>query len=782
MIRKFLTNNFGAILSKRSNFPKFKGNLFSSNCKIFILPSFGKVNTILKTQKNEFSQQEKPYKEVLKDYEQNKKKASTLIQEFQKDLNNSLMSNEEKLFSRLKEINDLPVGLFEYSEFRQKLVENIEKFAVTKNESVTILFSLLDKLEIDDNLDKTLSNLSKKIVSNINTYDAETLSVVIYTYSKARAKDEKLWSLYEKTVIQLLEKINLRQLSQILISFTMVGHKSNEFYKTIMKRIEKVIDSITHLDNSRICFSLTRGILPLNEISESTIKKLQDNFASNTSQFNLFQISKILLLFGELPTYNQNIFSNTEMEITKEYLNQVDEIVKENTDGVNLKAFFDDLTTSMLTFSIKRKGSKFFWSSYLKCVSKFKDNLSVESMENLLFIVVQVSEMLGVFDITKDNDLNNVMEILKEKIFKDKLLIDNRINPFNLMMTLSTLRIENNEIWGLLIVNILKALRHENFKFNSYLLSDLAYGFGTYETTIINNSKPHELFEKNRDELWDLIINNFNQINQDQFDVLQIANIAWYFSQLGLGNQQTWDNMQKLVYVHLNNFDQYNYLLVCMALSAMDINNIDLWKKLEDKGITMINNFNLEDLRKLIFAFLKVKDCKKIWVKIEESLASDRICAEYNLGNFCDLQLPLAVTEVRNPKIWQKFEEIVFKNIKDFEKDNDLLMNTVYAFFKINQGSEHMWRKFSEIIKNRMDTYDADDLGHIVICMNKFNDDNAFWEKFLVSVANSLPSAKINACNNLLKGIALNKYLKDNTTLKQKIEDKIQLLLAELKK
>ena len=288
MIRKFLTNNFGAILSNRSNFPKFKGNLFSSNCKIFILPSFGKVNTILKTQKNEFSQQEKPYKEVLKDYEQNKKKASTLIQEFQKDLNNSLMSNEEKLFSRLKEINDLPVGLFEYSEFRQKLVENIEKFAVTKNESVTILFSLLDKLEIDDNLDKTLSNLSKKIVSNINTYDAETLSVVIYTYSKARAKDEKLWSLYEKTVIQLLEKINLRQLSQILISFTMVGHKSNEFYKTIMKRIEKVIDSITHLDNSRICFSLTRGILPLNEISESTIKKLQDNFASNTSQFNLF--------------------------------------------------------------------------------------------------------------------------------------------------------------------------------------------------------------------------------------------------------------------------------------------------------------------------------------------------------------------------------------------------------------------------------------------------------------------------------------------------------------
>ena len=493
-------------------------------------------------------------------------------------------------------------------------------------------------------MDKTLSNLSKKIVSNINTYDAETLSVVIYTYSKARAKDEKLWSLYEKTVIQLLEKINLRQLSQILISFTMVGHKSNEFYKTIMKRIEKVIDSITHLDNSRICFSLTRGILPLNEISESTIKKLQDNFASNTSQFNLFQISKILLLFGELPTYNQNIFSNTEMEITKEYLNQVDEIVKENTDGVNLKAFFDDLTTSMLTFSIKRKGSKFFWSSYLKCVSKFKDNLSVESMENLLFIVVQVSEMLGVFDITKDNDLNNVMEILKEKIFKDKLLIYNRINPFNLMMTLSTLRIENNEIWGLLIVNILKALRHENFKFNSYLLSDLAYGFGTYETTIINNSKPHELFEKNRDELWDLIINNFNQINQDQFDVLQIANIAWYFSQLGLGNQQTWDNMQKLVYVHLNNFDQYNYLLVCMALSAMDINNIDLWKKLEDKGITMINNFNLEDLRKLIFAFLKVKDCKKIWVKIEESLASDRICAEYNLGNFCDLLLPLAVT------------------------------------------------------------------------------------------------------------------------------------------
>ncbi len=732
MFRKYFKTNILSFFFQKKNFFQTKNGPLNTNNKIFSNPNLN--FPLFNLSKQSFVQQEKTYKDVLKDYQENKQKVGELINNFNKELNSNLMSNEDKLFSKLEEINSFPVSLYEFQEFRQKLVENIPNFNLKRNNSINTLFSLLEKLEVDENLDKTLSLLSGKIYDNIKTYDPETISVVIYTYSKGRTKDQNLWNLFENIVLDKLTQFDLRQLSQILISFTMTVHRSTELYTKMVKHIEKNLVGLTHLDNSRICFSLTRGIVPLRHVSEETYKKLQDNFTDNVSQFNLFQISKILLLFSEVPIYNKNLFSNAEMEISKEYLNQIDEILRENSDGTNLKAFLDDLTSSMLTFSIKRKGSKFFWTSYLKCIIRLKDHITIESLENLLFITVQVAEMNNIYDITKDADMNNVIEMLQTKIIKENLLKENKINPFNLMMCLSTLRIGNNELWGDLLVNVLKAVKHENFKVNAFIISDLAYAFGTYETALINNSKPHELYEKNRDELWNFAEKHFNSLKPEDFDVLQIANIAWYFSQIGFGNNTTWDNIQKLTFVHLNNFDQYNYLLLCMGLSTMDINNTELWRKLEEKGLSMINNFSLEDLRKLIFSFIKVKECKKIWENIGEVLASDRIMAEFNLGNFFDLQLPLAVTEVKNPKIWQKFEEIVFKNMNVFESDNDALMNTVYSFSKVGKGTPLLWNKFTEIVRNRLDTYDAEDLGHVAICMNKVVQDKVFWEKFLVAV------------------------------------------------
>ena len=783
-MKKFLSNNLKVILKEKIPFFKLK-NTFFSHTNIFKFSSIKATqnNFLFQLPNKQFAQQDKTYKDILKDYDKNRQLATDLINVFMKDLSDSTLSNEDKIFSKLEEINNVQISLFEFNDFKQKIIENIDKFVITKNKSFSILFGLFDKLEIDENLDKTLTHLSKKITQNIKSFDSETLSIVIYTFSKTRIKDDQMWELFEKTVTDnLSDKFDIKQLSQILISFTMVNHKNRDFYKKVMSKIEQHIDKLYYLDTSRICFSLSRGIIPLNEISEGTFKKLQENFCNNISQFNLFQMSKILLLFSELPLYSPNLYLNAETEITKEYLNQIDEIVKENPEAVNLTAFFDDLSTSMLTFSIKRKGSKFFWTSYLKCVEKLKKSMSIETLENLLFITVQVAEMQNIIDYSKDPDLNNVVDLLKTKILVEKLLPDNKINPFNLMMTLSTLRIDNNELWGNLIVNVLKALKHVNFKMNAYILSDLVYGFGTYETALIINNKPHELYENNSSELWNLIEKQFNEIKVEQYDVLQISNISWYFSQIGFGSKETWENIQKLILIRINDFDQYNYLLVCMAISAMDIVNPDLWRKLEEKGLTMINNFNLEDLRKLIFAFLKAKECKNIWTKIEEVLATDKICAEYNLTNFSDLQLPLAVIEIKNIKIWQKFEEVVFKNLKNFENDNDLLMNTVYAFSKVGQGSKMMWDKFTSIIKERMEKYDADDLGHIAVCLNKIVDDKTFWDKFLVCTSKNLPNSKINSCNNLLKGFNTNKYLKDNTVLIKKIEDRIQELLKEIKK
>lgn len=781
MLRKFIKTNFLNSSSIKKFSVILKNKVFNKKVNIFTLSSVNKP--LFHISKQEFSQQSDSFKEYIKNYEENKMKANSIIKKLMVDLNEKLIENEEELFRRLQEVNEIPISLNEYPDFRVKILQNVPKIPIKNQKSLNIMFNLLEKLDVDEYSDKCLDNLSNRVIEDLKNMDSETISIIVYTYSKSRIKNENLWQHFENAVLKDLDSFTLRNLTQVLISFTMTLHRSPEFYKKVMKQIEKKIPILTPSDNARICFSLTRGIVPLREVSEATYKILQDNFASNTKEFNLFQISKILLLISETQVYNNNVFTNAELEITKEYLNQIDEILKDNKDGSNnLKAFLDDLTTAVLSFSIKKKGSKFLWSSYLKNIMKMKDYISIETLENLLFIAVQVAEMHNIYDIRNDVDLYNIIEMIQQRIFKENLLKDNKINPFNLMMTLSTLRIENNELWGDLIESVLKAVKHENFKVNAFIISDITYAFGTYETSLLNNSKPHELYEKNRDELWNYCEKNFNLIKPENFDVLQIANIAWYFSQIDFGNKETWNYIIQLAFMHINNFDQYNYLLLCMAFSTKEIENADLWKKLEEKGLSLIDNFNIEDIRKLIFSFIKNRDCVKIWGKIGEVLSSDRILQQFNLENMFDLQLPLAVVEIKYKKIWIKFEELVFKNMSIFENDNDALMNTVYSFSKSQQGSPLLWKKFTEIVRKRLDTYDAEDLGHIVVCMNYFIDDKVFWDKFLVAVSNRLPSAKINGCNNLLKGITSNKYMKDNVTVINKVESKIQELLKEIKK
>jgi len=392
--------------------------------------------------------------------------------------------------------------------------------------------------------------------------------------------------------------------------------------------------------------------------------------------------------------------------------------------------------------------------------------------------------MNNIQDISKDNEIKSLLDLLKDKINKENLLKNNKINPFNLMMTLSTLRLPDEEIWTDLLLNVIKSIQNEKFVINTYLLSDIVYGFGTYETAILPSTgkQAHKDYIKNRIILWQTLETLFLKANTDQFAILQTSNIAWYFSQLGIVSNKVWETLIKLVLDRLKDFDSYNFILCCMAFSTIEIQTMELWRKLEEKAIQLLNILSLDDIRKLIFSFLKIKECKDIWVKIDEYLASEKIIKEYNLMNFADLQLPLAVTEINNPKIWNKFEEIVFKNLETFEKDNDLLMNTVYSFSKLGQGSKLFWENLTKIVYERLDNYDPDDLGHIAVCLNKIVTDEKFWDRFTLNVEQKLANAKLNASNNLLKGFTSNDYLKKNQQLAKKIDEKVQTLLKEINK
>ena len=772
MIKKILNKNFGNYLINKNNLLKLKNNKFLSiNNKFISFPNLFNVKNILRISKNQFCEKNKFDEENNSD-PKIFQKAIDLIN----NLKNMNFSNDNKFVYNILKLIKLPS--IESKELRNIMEENLETLIVLKSHEINLMINQFDQIILNEDFHKLLNYIQDRIVSNIKFYNPETLSLIIVCFSIIIKKDDLLWDLIEKLIIQNLDKFELRHLSQILFSFQLLGRTSNDLNSKIIKKIETMLDKLTVLDTFRICFGLSKVIITSNEVTEVIYKKVEEYFVSNISQFNLFQISHIIFFFSEISTYDETMFPIVEKEITSKYFTKLDEIFINpiNLENIleNNQFLFNDLTFSMITLCEKRTCSESFLRSYLKYTIKYKDVLTHSSIEKLSLITIGIAEMLNVLDITKDSDLNLVIEILKEKILKDKLLLENNINPFILMMTLSKFRIQNKEIWGQLIEKVVKQLVEEKIVVDSNLISNLIYAFGEYEIYNLNEeNKPNDQYENNKDILWKWIIYYLNLINADQFNDTQIATIAINFSKLSYGNPKTWEKITNIVETQINQFDHDSYLKVCMAISGRDINKTDLWNKLEEKGLLIINELSLDGLTLLIYGFLKIEKCKKIWIKIEEILASDIIFEKLDFNYFSQIQYPLAIKNVCNTKIWEKFEEIVFNNFNKFENDNDLSIKTIQSFYLMKKGSPEMWKKLSVIIRKKMNTYTAEDLGKIIMCMNSKVDEKIFWSKFHVCLEKIISTANIISCGILLNGMKSNSFLKDKSSIIMKLTERL---------
>jgi hypothetical protein len=322
---------------------------------------------------------------------------------------------------------------------------------------------------------------------------------------------------------------------------------------------------------------------------------------------------------------------------------------------------------------------------------------------------------------------------------------------------------------------------------NLVLLQDGVSGSNTKNNDLENN-----FYLKNLNKIWEKIESLILSQNEDTLQIPHISNMIIDLSQVDVELTKAWAFLSESVKHKIKDFDVNNFVMVLMGFSKRDEANSDLWKLFENFVKNHISEFSIEDLRKIIISFLKHKEISRdFWSVLEKRICEKEILDNFTLEYFVDLQIPFAITKISDDRIWNKFEELVFRNLKTFETDKDYLMNTVYSFSRAGKGSKIFWNNFSGLIKKELNGYDIDDLGHIAVCLKseyveKFGLgevlDTNFWNSFEKNVEEKLGSAKLNSLNNLLRGLGENQILNKNEKLMKKIEKRIEILIKDIPK
>ena len=474
-------------------------------------------------------------------------------------------------------------------------------------------------------------------------------------------------------------------------------------------------------------------------------------------------------------------------------------------------AFMEDLSKICFAFALSRQGSQYFWTSVVKNFIKYKSNMSLITLENLLFVSYRLIDYLPTELKTNTDEsmksLFDVFNIIEEKIVSEKLVENNKIDPFNAMMPFARFGNTNELIWSDLTKNVMSVLSKVK-AINPFLINDVIFAFSNYYTNLIiardreeysklngNNSQSNfkdRYYLKNFQNFWNKIEELILTLDENSLEVPHVANMIIDLSQIDLELNKAWIYLTEILKGKLDKFDSGNFVLILMGYSKKDYKDGTIWKVLQSYAVSHINEFSIEDLRKIVLSFLKHKELSKdLWNLLQERFSSTEILNKFTLEYFIDLQIPFAISGIHEEKIWQKFEELVFRNLKTFENDKEYFMNTLYSFSRSGRGSNHLWSKFANIITGELNKYDIDDLGHISVCLKPsfikvFKIESVlnenFWNSFVTNVESKLSQGKLNSLNNLLRGINENEYLNKNDKLIRKVEDKIAQLLKELPK
>jgi len=807
---KFLITKDYLKFLKLSKFP-FSSKLFR--------PALTKSTNFYNYQRKNFAVP--TYEEYIKNLEKNVEESQKLSAELMTHLKNI---NEDGMFKIIGELNKLGIPLNHLTEVKNFITKDIKKIPLTKPNSFVYFLQFLDKLGIE-NIEAEFS----KILTEYNTmiekgkFSLQELIMLVYAYSKYQITDSNIWNNFYKQIESNIHNLQLENITQLLMAFTMIQslvnsknqflleeEKFSKLYKEIFSEIQKKIENLTYLDTFRICISMTKRPVNVTDIPENIWKALQSNFMRDIGAFDLYQMSLILLLFCETPYLNFEIFKVVESEITKEYLENFEKLVK--TEQIDPTAFMEDLSKICFGFALSRQGSQYFWNSAIKNFSKYKSNMSLLTLENLLFVSYRLIDYLpSEFkneSTSSDESVKNLMGLfnsIEEKIIIEKLIENNKVDPFNAMMPFSRFGNTNEKIWADLTKNVMSVLSKVK-SINPFLLNDIIFAFSNYYMHLIlardreeytnKNFNPSTFkdfyYLKNFKNFWNKIEELIVSLDESNLEVPHIANMIIDLSQIDLELDRAWTYLSEILKGKLEKMDTGNFVQILMGYSKRDYKDPNVWKVLQSYTITNVNEFSLDELRKIVMSFLKHKELSKdLWNLLQERFANPDILNKFTLEYFIDLQIPFAISGIHNVKIWQKFEELVFRNLKTFENDRDFFMNTLYSFSRSGRGSTHLMSKFANIIIKDINQYEIDDLGHISVCLkpsyiknlkidNLLNE--SFWHNFEKLVESKLSQGKPNSLNNLLIGMKENEYLNKNEKLIRKVEDKIAQLLKDLPK
>jgi hypothetical protein len=774
----------------------------------------------------------KELEDFLQNYEKNIKEADGIASELLISLKSQ---NEGGIISSIEKLNKLPIRYAHLEEVKQEILNNIEKIPLTKPHSFLQFIQFTDKLEVE-NFEEYFAKIDNKIRKFIEDkkFNIEELALLIYAYSKYQVTDKSLWRLFYNQILSNgVENLKLESISQVLLAFTMIQSLSNnpnpnvnipplfseEEYHTLYNKIflalESKISSLSFLDTFRICISLTKRPVPLNQVSENVWKSLQLNFIKEINTFDLYQISQILLLFCETPYLNYEVFTAVEQEINEEYLEKIDEVIKQsksqgqgnNSPPMNLTGLLEDLSKICFAFALSRQGTNYYWNNVIKTFLKLEDNVSNLAVENLLFVCYRLIDYLAHLQAMKgseepDEAMKGLMQLFKineDKIVKEKLIENNKIDPFNAMMPFARFGNVNTKIWNPLVKNLMNTLKSQT-QVNPFLLNDIIFALSNYYMNLILSrdqdtrqvKEEENYYMKNFNSIWTKIEDLIISLDEKTVEVPHVGNMIIDLSSVDLELNRAWAFLTELLKEKLNKFDVNNFVMVLMGFSKKDIKDDQLWKMFEEYTRNHINEFSLEDLRKIIISFLKHKEINKdFWQILENRFAKEDVLSKLTLEYFIDLQIPFAITGIYNEKIWNKFEEIIFRNLKIFESDKDYLMNTIYSFSRSGKGTPLLWNKFCNVVSKDLNGYDIDDLGHLSVCLkseyvkkNKLDSilNEGFWNAFAKNVESKLHTAKLNSLNNLLRGIKENEQLNKNEKLVRRIENRIEELFREIPK
>lgn len=725
------------------------------------------------------------------------------------------------MFTIIKQLNSYPIRYSEFVELKELILNNIETIPITKDQNLIEFLAFFEKFDLE-NYAEYFSKIVSKYESRFNYLSPEDLVKIIYNFSKFRISGKQMWDNLLNIISKQLDHIQTHSLTRLFLGLSMLkisesdlfpeNSEQDKIFTSIIKLLEKEENS-SKLDSHDvfcICISLTKKPVNAVDVPEKLWLRMQKVFTENIAEFDLYQISQILLLFCETPFISDTLFNAVESEMINNYFEKTNELIKLPQDQINLASLLEDFCKITFSFSLTLKGSLSFWNHFFKSCLALKAYLNTPSIESLNFIIYRGIDYFNknfAYDNLNKNILDEVYKNLDEiaaaiqtKIFADNILDRTEIDPFNIMLPYARMSNNNYKIWNYITQNILNVMQNPEFPINPFLLSDVTYSFASYNASLRaenenyllenNNGKNCENYEnsfylKNLAKFWEVIEQHILACSK-YLDVTYTTNMVVDLSQIDLELKKSWAVLAEMVkdFMSKGVYDVDNFTLVLIGLKKRNYQDKNLWEEIENYLKANIKKINLQNLKKITIAMVKAHDTESqsIYGLIANRFCDQEIIEKFNFEQFVDLQIPLAIIGIGNDKIWNKFEEILFKNLDVVKQNKPLLLSTVYSFSRLNVGSSLVWSKFAQIIFDNLETFDVDDLGHLGICLReniikKYNLtktlNEQFWNKFLSKIDKDIEQASLVTCNNLLIVFKENEIVKANNKLIKKIQDRV---------